>query len=191
MLEGIYEDRLESSWTHFITTSRNFVEVRWRSLFRSTSLGKRCTSYNASPTSRITVVLKEPFLWWRSNLSGASALRDWKVAIDALTEISGTPLKHRCTVQISFHAISGFSIHEKGAPVSKPPVPLSSWSLRQTVCSTLGGVRVIFQERISWNDDIWKWLAQNRRHFAKIQVPVRGGLSPVKCYLYLLNCSRC
>jgi hypothetical protein len=26
--------------------------VRWRSLFRSTSLGKRCTSYNAPPTSR-------------------------------------------------------------------------------------------------------------------------------------------
>jgi hypothetical protein len=28
------------------------VEVRWRSLFRSTSLGKRCTSYNAPPTFR-------------------------------------------------------------------------------------------------------------------------------------------
>jgi hypothetical protein len=28
------------------------MEVRWRSLFRSTSLGKRCTSYNALPTSR-------------------------------------------------------------------------------------------------------------------------------------------
>jgi hypothetical protein len=35
-----------------ITQSRNFVEVRWRSLFRSTSLGKHCTSYNALPTSR-------------------------------------------------------------------------------------------------------------------------------------------
>jgi hypothetical protein len=31
---------------------RNFVEVRWRSLFRSTSLGKQCTSYNAPPASR-------------------------------------------------------------------------------------------------------------------------------------------
>jgi hypothetical protein len=28
------------------------VEVRWRSLCRITSLGKRCTSYNAPPTSR-------------------------------------------------------------------------------------------------------------------------------------------
>jgi hypothetical protein len=34
-----------------------------------------------------------------------------KVAMDAITEIGGTPLEH-------------------------PPVPLSSWSLRQTVCST-------------------------------------------------------
>jgi hypothetical protein len=47
-----YEGRLESSWIHLITLSRNFVEVRWRSLFRSTSLGKRYTSYNTSPTSR-------------------------------------------------------------------------------------------------------------------------------------------
>jgi hypothetical protein len=50
--ETKYEGRLKSSWTHLITPSRNFVEVRWRSLFRSTSLGKRCTSYNAPPTCR-------------------------------------------------------------------------------------------------------------------------------------------
>jgi hypothetical protein len=37
----IYEGHLQSSWTLLITPSRNFVEVRWRSLFRSTSLGKR------------------------------------------------------------------------------------------------------------------------------------------------------
>jgi hypothetical protein len=49
--ESLYEGRLKSSWTHLITPSRNFVEVRWRSLFRSTSLRKRCTSYNAPPTS--------------------------------------------------------------------------------------------------------------------------------------------
>jgi hypothetical protein len=48
----IYEGRLQSSCTHLITLSRNLVEVRWRSLFRSTFLGKRCTSYNAPPTSR-------------------------------------------------------------------------------------------------------------------------------------------
>jgi hypothetical protein len=47
-----YEGCLQSSWTYLNTPSRNFVEVRWRSLFRSTSLGKPYTSYNAPPTSR-------------------------------------------------------------------------------------------------------------------------------------------
>jgi hypothetical protein len=47
-----YEGRLQSSWTQLIIPSRNFVEVRWRSLFWSTSLGKRCTSYSAPLTSR-------------------------------------------------------------------------------------------------------------------------------------------
>jgi hypothetical protein len=32
----IYEGCLKSLWTRLITPSRNFVEVRWRSLFRST-----------------------------------------------------------------------------------------------------------------------------------------------------------
>jgi hypothetical protein len=49
---AIYECRLKSSWTHLITPSRNFVKVRWRSLLRSTSLGKRWTFYNVPPTSR-------------------------------------------------------------------------------------------------------------------------------------------
>jgi hypothetical protein len=47
-----YQGRLKSSWTQLITPSRNFMEVRWRSLFRSTSLGKRFTSYNVPPTPR-------------------------------------------------------------------------------------------------------------------------------------------
>jgi hypothetical protein len=48
----MYEGRFRSSWTHIIIPSRKFVEVRWRSLFRSISHGKRCTSYNTPPTSR-------------------------------------------------------------------------------------------------------------------------------------------
>jgi hypothetical protein len=40
--------RLKGSWT----PNRNFLEVRWRSLYRSTALGKRVTSYNVPPTSR-------------------------------------------------------------------------------------------------------------------------------------------
>jgi hypothetical protein len=50
--QSLHDGRLQSSWTHLITPNRNFVEVRWRSLFRSTSLSKRCTYYNAPLTSR-------------------------------------------------------------------------------------------------------------------------------------------
>jgi hypothetical protein len=42
----------------------------------------------------VTVVLKEPFLSCWSKLTGASALRDWKVAMDALNKIGGTPSEH-------------------------------------------------------------------------------------------------
>jgi hypothetical protein len=59
----MYEGRLQSSWTHLINPNRNFVEVRWRSLFRNTSLGKRCTSYNGPPTSRKRVADR----WWLGN----------------------------------------------------------------------------------------------------------------------------
>jgi hypothetical protein len=48
----VHEGHLQSSWIHFITPTRNFVEVRWLSLFRSTSLGKQCTSNNTPPTYR-------------------------------------------------------------------------------------------------------------------------------------------
>jgi len=33
-LSGLYDSHLQSSWTHLITPSRNFVEVRWRYFFR-------------------------------------------------------------------------------------------------------------------------------------------------------------
>jgi hypothetical protein len=42
----------KSLWTHLITPSWNRMEVRWQSLFQSTSFGKWCTSYNAPRTSR-------------------------------------------------------------------------------------------------------------------------------------------
>jgi len=47
-----YEGCLKSLCTRLITLSWNFMEGRCWSLFRSTSLGKQCTSYNASLTSQ-------------------------------------------------------------------------------------------------------------------------------------------
>jgi hypothetical protein len=65
-----HEGRSQSSWIHLITPSRNFVEMRWRSLFRSTSLGKWCTSYNAPPTSRKRAADR----WSLQNFSPRSSL---------------------------------------------------------------------------------------------------------------------
>jgi hypothetical protein len=62
----------------------------------------------------VTVVLKEHFLGWRDNLSGESALRYSKVAIDPLAEIDGNPSEHP-PVQISPHATSGLFQPWKGS----------------------------------------------------------------------------
>jgi hypothetical protein len=96
----------------------------------------------------VTVVLRESFLGYRSNyvLSGPSALRDW-ILCSAWKKWIRNPTTHpSChTVQISPHAISALFQPWKGSSEainfvvikrSKSPVPLSSWSLRQTVCST-------------------------------------------------------
>jgi hypothetical protein len=80
---------------------------------------------------------KNPFFGCRSNISGASVLHDWKVAVNALTEIDGTSLEHPpYSPDPASCDLERFSIYEKGALTSKPPASLSFWSLRQTVCST-------------------------------------------------------
>jgi hypothetical protein len=78
----------------------------------------------------VIVVLKEPFLWWRSNLIAASALRDWKVATNQFTDIGGTPFEHPPYSPDLAPWLLGFSNHEKGA--SKQGI--LKWS---TVCSTV------------------------------------------------------
>jgi hypothetical protein len=60
---------MESSWTHLIIPRRNFVEVRCRSLYRSTSLGKRCTSYNAASCWSFSC-LGAPFSWLEKPRNG-------------------------------------------------------------------------------------------------------------------------
>jgi hypothetical protein len=130
-----YEGRLQGSWTHLITPRRNFVEVRWRSLFRSTSLGKGCTSYNSSPTSRKRAADR----WSLGNfLPRSFPFMVRKAQKSHWIEFSGQIWKSvsvephcniRHTVQISPHAISGRYDHEKGGPRQE----ISKWS---TVCST-------------------------------------------------------
>jgi hypothetical protein len=121
-----YEGRLQSSWTHLITPSRKFVEVRWRSLFLSTSLGKWCTSYNATPTSRKRAADR----WSLRNFLSLSSLfmvgkdQKWHGARSELNSVfrfekvgQWNPIRTPTTQSRSRPMrFLGFSNHEKGAP---------------------------------------------------------------------------
>jgi hypothetical protein len=138
-LGPIYEGRLQNSWTHLITPSRNFVEMRWRSLSRSTSLGKRCNSYNAPPTSRKRVAER----WSLRNFLPRSSLFMVEKAqkphearsgvyggcSDGVPPIQCFQAEHRIQFRSGPVRFLGFYTHEKGAPRQE----ISEW---WTVCST-------------------------------------------------------
>jgi hypothetical protein len=114
------------------------VEVRWRSLFRSTSLGKWCNSYNAPPTSRKRTADRWSllnFLPW-SFLSMVGKAQKLHGARSELNFVLGLEEMDRWNPIRTFAIQSrsrpmrflGFSNHGKGAPRQK----ISNWS---TVCS--------------------------------------------------------
>jgi hypothetical protein len=55
-----YEGSLHSSWTHLITPSRNFVEVRWRSFFFF------FFSFEVSPLASAALLTTLQMFWWGS-----------------------------------------------------------------------------------------------------------------------------
>jgi hypothetical protein len=115
------------------------VEVQWRSPFRSTSLDKWCTSYNAPATFRKPAADCWPL---RNFLPGSSFIvvgkaQKWHGARSGLyggcsnrvPPIHFFQAEHR--IQFTFRSMRflGFSKHVKGAPRQE----ISKWS---TVCST-------------------------------------------------------
>jgi hypothetical protein len=116
------------------------VEVRWRSLFRSTSLDKRCTSYNAPPTSRKRAADRwslRNFLPWSSLFMVGKAQKSHG-ARSELNSVFGlekvgrwNPIRTSAKQSRSRPTLRflGFSNHENGAPRQE----ISQWS---TVCST-------------------------------------------------------
>jgi hypothetical protein len=136
---GRYEGRLKSSWTDLITPSRNFVEVRWRSLFWSTSLGKRYTSYNAPPTSRKRAADRwslRNFLPWSSLFMVGKAQKShgtrsglYGGCSNGVPPIHFFQAEHRIQFRSRPIRFLGFSNHAKGAPRQE----ISTWS---TVCNT-------------------------------------------------------
>jgi hypothetical protein len=133
-----YEGRLQSLWAPLIALSRNFVEVQWRSLFRSTFLGKQYTSYNAPPISRKRAAVRwslRNFLPWSSlfMVGKAQKSRGMRSGLDGGCS-NGIPPIHffQAEHKIQFRSrpmwFLGFSNHVRGAPRQK----ISKWS---TVCS--------------------------------------------------------
>jgi hypothetical protein len=139
LVRSKYEGRLQSSWTPLITPSRSFAEVRWRSLFRSTSLGKRCTSYNAPPTSRkraadrwsLRNFLPRSFLLWLEKPRNCVGARSELNSLFGLEKVDRWSSIRTSTIQSRSRPMRflGFSNHEKGALRQE----ISKWS---TVCST-------------------------------------------------------
>jgi hypothetical protein len=99
----VYEGRLQSSWTHLITPSRNFTEVRWQSLFRSTSLGKRSTFTTLHPLLENVLqtvdhfeisCLGAPFSWFEKPRNRMGRDLNWILCSAWKKWIGGTPLEH-------------------------------------------------------------------------------------------------
>jgi hypothetical protein len=120
------------------------VEVRWRSLFRSTSFSKPCASYNAPPTSRKRAAgcrLLRNFLS-RSSLfmvGKAQKLHGARSEFNSVFGLEKVGLWNPIgTSAIQFRSrpmrFLGVSNHEKGAPRQE----ISNWS---TICSTFSKSR--------------------------------------------------
>jgi hypothetical protein len=132
-----YEGHLKSSWTHIIL-SRNFVEVRWRSLFRSTSLGKRCTLTTLHPLLENVLqtvdhfeipCLGAPFSWFEKPRNHMWRNLDCMAAVlVGFHRWSFSKMNTEFNAYLGPMRFVGFSKHEKGAPRQEI-------SKRSTVCT--------------------------------------------------------
>jgi hypothetical protein len=120
------EGHLQNSYTHLITPSRKSVEVRWRSLFRSMSLGERCTSYNAPPTSRkraadrssLRNFLTRSFLFMVGKAHKSHGARSELNSVFGFEKVDRWHPIRTSAIQSRSRPMQylGFSNYEKGAP---------------------------------------------------------------------------
>jgi hypothetical protein len=107
----------------------------------------------------VAVVLKEPYLGWRSNYQYNVRPHAAKVAMDAQTEIGGTPLGHPpYSPDLAPMRFLGFSKHEKRAP------------MLETACSTIllklaaNGLQHVLEK---WVERCKKCIAGQGKYFEK------------------------
>jgi hypothetical protein len=128
------------------------MEVRWRYLFRSTTLGKRCTSYNALPTSRKRAADRWSLRHFlpRSSLFMVGKAQKWQGARSGLYGgcSNGVPRSTFSKPNTEFNSdlapmqFLGFPNHEKGAPrreISKWPTVCNMWSAVRSASLAKGG----------------------------------------------------
>jgi hypothetical protein len=160
VLRWIHEGRLKSSWTRLITPSRNFVEVRWRSLFRSTSLGKRCTSYKAPPTSgkraadrwSLRNFLPRSSLFMVGKAQKSHGARSELNSVFGLENVDRwNPIRTSAIQSRSRHAISGLFQPWK-------------WSSEARNVKVINGLQHVFEK---WVEHCKKCIAYQGRHFEK------------------------
>jgi hypothetical protein len=157
----MYEGRLKSSWAHLITPSRNFVEVRWRSLFRSTSLDKRSTSYNVPPTSRKRAAdhrsrrnflsRSSLFMVGKAQKSHGSMSGLYGECSNGVPPIHFFPSRTQNSVQISLYAIFGLYHPWKGSSEARN-------------FEVINGLQHIFEK---WVERCKKCIACQGRYFEK------------------------
>jgi hypothetical protein len=155
-----YEGRLKSSWTRLITPSWNFVEVRWRSLFRTTSLGTRCASYNPPPTCRkraadrwsLRNFLPQSSISWLEKPRNRMG-RDLDCLADVLMGSYRSTFSKTNTelIQISPHAISGLPQPRKGSSEARN-------------FEVINGLEYVFEK---WVERCKKCIACQGRYFEK------------------------
>jgi hypothetical protein len=156
---SIYEVLLKSSWTHLITPIRNFVEVWWRSLFRSTSLGKLCTSYSAPPTSR----KRDENRWSLRNFLPRSSLFMFGKAQKShgyLDCMSGVPMVFH---QSTFSKLNT-EFNSDLDPCDIWTFPTMKIELRGRNFEVINGLRHVLE---NWVERCRKGIACQRRYFEK------------------------
>jgi hypothetical protein len=178
-----FEGHLKSSWTRLIMPSWNFVEVQWWSLFRSTSLVKRCTSYNSPPTYwkcaadhwSLQNVLPQSSLFMVGKAQKSHGARFGLYGGCS----NGIPLIHFFQAEPRIQFIScpmwflGFSNHEKGPlrqEISKWSVVCntcsrSGWSVVRRASLSKGGtskkrLSLHLNKVLTWNNKVSPWTLQ-------------------------------
>jgi hypothetical protein len=133
------------------------VEVRWRSLFRSTSLGKRCTSYNALTTSLKRALDRWSFrnflprssLFMVGKAQKSHGMRCELNSVFGLEKVNRWNPIRTSAMRSRYRSMRflGFFSREKGAPrqeISKSPTVCSKfsrsgWSVIRSASVAKGG----------------------------------------------------